>query len=93
MLQGKMFLGPYHSCLFVQVDSDWSNAIGQHRYEKNKDLDDGDPVGEVGPVVAGVAPELSLPGTLRHPPRQSLFSHNFPQKSHSMFPPEEEKKK
>ena len=54
-------MGPYHSCLFVQVDSDWSNAIGQHRYEKNENLDDGDPVGEVGPVIAGVAPQLPFP--------------------------------
>ena len=53
---GANGVASYHSCFFVQVDSDWSNAIGQHRYEKNENLDDGDPVGEVGPMVAGVAP-------------------------------------
>ena len=82
----------HHVGPLVEIHPNGSESVEQQWYEEGEHLDEGDPVGEVGPVVAGVAPELSLPGTLRHPPRQSLFSHNFPQKSHSMFPPEEEKK-
>ena len=76
----------YHSCFFVQVNSDWSDTVGQHRYEEDKYLDDGDPVGEVGPVVSRVASQFPLAGALRHPASQSLFSHHLPQKAHSVFP-------
>ena len=55
----------YHSCFFVQVNSDWSDTVGQHRYEEDKHLDDGDPVGEVGPVVAGVSAQFPFPVRLR----------------------------
>ena len=51
----------YHSCFFVQVYSNRSDTVGQHRYEEDKNLDNGDPVGKVGPVITGVPAQLSFP--------------------------------
>ena len=55
MAVGKTRLGEEHFfCRTLAVEV-------VHRYEEDKHLDDGDPVGEVGPVVAGVSAQFPFP--------------------------------
>lgn len=51
----------YHAVLLVEVDAERADAVDDHGDEHDEDLDHGDPVGEVGPVVVGVAAEFPLP--------------------------------
>ena len=66
-----MHLMTYHSCFFVEVDSDWSDAVGERGYEQDQDLDECDPVGEVWSVIASVPAQLPFPvrlgGSPGHP--------------------------
>ncbi len=54
-------LQSYHSRLFREVDADGAEAIDGQRDEHDQDLDGGHPVGEVGPVISGVAAQLPFP--------------------------------
>ena len=79
-----MHLMTYHSRFFVEVDSDWSDAVGECGYEQDQDLNECDPVGEVGSVVASVPAQLPFPvrlgGSPGHP---TLTAGQYPWKTDS----------
>ena len=76
----------HHSGLFVQVDAHGSNPVGDERYEEDEDLDERHPVGEVGPVIAGISSEFPFPVRLGRSPGRSPPSRGQPSDdSHSVF--------
>lgn len=80
----------HHAGLLVEVHADGPEAVGGQHADEHDDLDEGDPVREVGPVVGRVAAQLATPVALGRastdtPPRAP--AHGTPHGAHAVFPP------